>query len=243
MFPLRDSVPKDRTPTVVYSLIVINTLVFLLQINLGNIDAIHFTYELGLVPYGFFDATGQLRPEVTAWDAYPFLTATFLHGGWLHIILNMWTLFIFGSTLEGRLGSPQFLIFYLCCAVASTYAHGYFNPLSEVPVIGASGAIAGVIGAYAVRFPRARITLLVPIVIIPFIFTIPALAYAAIWFAIQLLQGTWDILMPKMGGIAWWAHIGGFIAGLLLLPVFLIFAPSPRPAGRLPRGPWDYPAD
>jgi membrane associated rhomboid family serine protease len=93
-----------------------------------------------------------------------------------------------------------------------------------------------------VRFPTARITLLVPIVIIPLIFTIPALAYAAIWFGIQLLQGTWDIFMPSMGGgIAWWAHIGGFVAGLVLLPVFLIFAPAPRPPTAWERGPWDYP--
>jgi membrane associated rhomboid family serine protease len=172
----------------------------------------------------------------------PFLTASFLHGGWLHIIFNMWTLFIFGSTLEGRMGSIQFLIFYLCCAVASIYAHGYFNPTSEAPVIGASGAIAGVIGAYALRFPTARITLLVPIIIIPLIFSIPALVYAALWFGFQLLQGAWEALAPSMGGgIAWWAHIGGFIAGLVLLPVFLLFAPTPRSRTPTPwhRGPWD----
>lgn len=242
MFPIRDSVPKDRTPVVVYGLILANALVFLLQISLPPATAINFIYGFGLVPMLFFQPDGALRQGLDAIDLLPFLTASFMHGGWLHVILNMWTLFIFGSTLEGRLGSPQFLIFYLCCAVLSIYAHGYFNPVSQVPVIGASGAIAGVIGAYAVRFPTARITLLVPIIIIPLIFTIPALAYAAIWFAIQLLQGTWDIIMPSLGGgIAWWAHIGGFIAGLVLLPVFLLFAPAPRPRTQWQRGPWDYP--
>jgi membrane associated rhomboid family serine protease len=242
MFPIRDSVPNDRTPVVVYGLIAVNALVFLVQISLPPFAAVHFTYGYGLVPEVYFQPDGALRPGVGTLDMLPFLTATFMHGGWLHVILNMWTLFIFGSTLEGRLGSMQFLIFYLCCAGLSTYAHGYFNATSEVPVIGASGAIAGVIGAYAVRFPTARITLLVPIVIIPLIFTIPALAYAAIWFGIQLLQGTWDIFMPSMGGgIAWWAHIGGFVAGLVLLPVFLIFAPAPRPPTVWERGPWDYP--
>ncbi len=244
MFPLRDSVPQERTPAVVYGLIVINALVFLYQINLGPYEAVRFTYYYGLVPFAFFELGGELRAGVAMTDFWPFLTSTFLHGGWLHIILNMWTLYIFGSTLEGRIGSLQFLLFYLCCAVASTYVHGYFNTASEVPVIGASGAIAGVIGAYAVRFPRARITLLFPIVIIPFIFTIPALAYAAIWFAIQLLQGTWEAMLPSMGGgIAWWAHIGGFVAGLALLPFFLIFAPAAAIPDRMRRGPWDDPPD
>jgi membrane associated rhomboid family serine protease len=240
MFPIRDSVPKYHTPAVVYGLILVNALVFLYQINLGFNQSINFTYTYGLVPDAYFDPAGQLRPGLEPVAFLPFLTSAFLHGGWLHIILNMWTLFIFGSTLENRMGALPFLVFYLCCAVASTVVHGYFNPLSDAPVIGASGAIAGVIGAYAARFPKARITLLVPVVIIPLIFTIPALAYAAIWFAVQLLQGTWEAMTPSMGGgIAWWAHIGGFVAGLALLPFFLIFAPAERADGRWQRGPWD----
>ncbi len=242
MFPIRDLVPKYQTPVVVYGIIAVNTLVFLFQINLAPVEAINFAFSHGLVPAAYFLPDGSLRAGVTATDFWPFLTATFLHGGWLHIILNMWTLFIFGSTLEGRMGSVQFLIFYLLCAVISTYAHGYFNARSDVPVIGASGAIAGVIGAYAVRFPTARITLLLPIIIIPFIFTIPALAYAVIWFGIQLLQGTWDSLIPSMsGGVAWWAHVGGFVAGVVLSPLFLLIAPAPPPQRGLQRGPWDYP--
>jgi membrane associated rhomboid family serine protease len=238
MFPIRDSVPKYQTPVVVYGLIAVNALVFLYQINLGEFEAAKFAYTYGLVPYRYFGSSAFPNGHGIG-DLYPLVTSAFLHGGWLHIILNMWTLFIFGSTLESRMGSLQFLIFYLCCAALSGYAHGYFNAYSEVPVIGASGAIAGVIGAYAVRFPTARITLLVPVIIIPLIFTIPALAYAVIWFAIQLLQGTWDVLMPSMGdGIAWWAHIGGFVAGLVLLPVFLLFEPSP-PQTTWQRGPWD----
>jgi membrane associated rhomboid family serine protease len=242
MFPIRDSIPQVRTPTVVYSLIIVNALIFFYQLNLSAIGGINFVYTFGLIPYSYFQPDGHLRDGVTLYHMLPFLTASFLHGGWLHIIFNMWTLFIFGSTLEGRMGSIQFLIFYLCCAVASIYAHGYFNPTSEAPVIGASGAIAGVIGAYALRFPTARITLLVPIIIIPLIFSIPALVYAALWFGFQLLQGAWEALAPSVGGgIAWWAHIGGFIAGLVLLPIFLLFAPAPRPRAPTPwqRGPWD----
>ena len=241
MFPIRDSVPKDRTPTVVYGLILINALVFLYQLGLSPRAAETFAYTYGLVPARYFYPDGTLASFPFSYYT-PFITAAFLHGGWLHIIFNMWTLFIFGSTLESRIGNVQFLTFYICCAAASTYAHGLFNTLSEVPVIGASGAIAGVISAYAMRFPTARITLLLPIIIIPFIFTIPALAYAVIWFGFQLLQGTWEALTPSIGesSIAWWAHIGGFIAGLLLLPLFLVFAPPERArSGWQQPGPWD----
>ncbi len=237
MFPIKDSVPKYSTPVVVYSIILVNTLVFLVQISTPDPDFI--ISQFAMFPSYHFLPDGTLRPGQGLFDILPFITATFLHGGWLHIIFNMWTLFIFGASLENRLGSPQFLVFYLLCAVASTYAHGYFNAASYVPIIGASGAIAGVIGGYALCFPKARLTLLIPIIFIPLIFTIPALSYAVIWFGIQLLQTTWEAMRPSMGGgIAWWAHIGGFIAGLVLLPVFLLFAP-PRKTGTMTRGPWD----
>lgn len=241
MFPIRDSIPQERIPSVVYGLILLNALVFFYQLGLSPRAANSFAYAYGLVPDRYFYADGALASYPPTYY-FPFLSAAFLHGGWLHIIFNMWTLFIFGSTLEGRLGHIQFLLFYLCCAAASTYAHGFSNPSSDVPVIGASGAIAGVIAAYAMRFPTARITLLLPIIIIPFIFTIPALAYAVIWFGFQLLQGTWEALTPSIGEntIAWWAHIGGFIAGLVLLPFFLIFAPPERArSGWQQPGPWD----
>jgi membrane associated rhomboid family serine protease len=242
MFPIRDSVPTTQTPVVVYGIIAVNTLVFLYQITLSPTMAVDFAYSYGLVPYFYFDGTSGLRHGLAFTDYLPFLTATFMHGGWLHIIFNMWTLLIFGSTLESRMGSPQFLIFYLCCGVVSIFAHGYFNVESQVPVIGASGAIAGVIGAYAVRFPTARVTLLVPIVIIPLIFTVPGVVYAVLWFGIQLLQGAWEKLSPGMGsGIAWWAHVGGFVAGLVLLPVFLLFAPTRPPKRESRPGPWDQP--
>jgi membrane associated rhomboid family serine protease len=242
MFPIRDSVHTTQTPIAVYAIIAVNALVFLYQINLSPPAAVDFTYSYGMVPYIYFDGVSGLRPDLVLTDFVPFLTATFMHGGWLHIIFNMWTLLIFGSTLESRLGTPQFLVFYLCCAFFSTFAHGYFNAESQVPVIGASGAIAGVIGAYAVRFPTARITLLVPVIIIPLIFTVPAVVFAAVWFGIQLLQGAWETLRPSMGGgIAWWAHIGGFVAGLVLLPVFLLFAPTRPPEREWRLGPWDYP--
>ncbi len=149
-----------------------------------------------------------------------------MHGGWWHLILNMWTLFIFGSSLEGRIGRPQFLSFYLVCGLIASIAHVYFNQDFAVPALGASGAIAGVLGAYATTFPRAKLTILILIVIIPFFFRIPALAYALIWFGFQFAQGFIDLASPSMGaGIAWWAHIGGFLAGVLLIP-FWRFGPD-----------------
>lgn len=237
MFPIRDSIPAVRTPVVVYLIIAANTAVFLYQEALGANASIVFSYTYGLVPIRYFDPDWGLANGLPASDYWPFLTAAFLHGGWLHIILNMWMLFIFGQTMEGRMGAIPFLAFYLACAAASIFAHAWFNATSEVPVVGASGAIAGVIGAYALTFPKARITLIVPVIFIPLIFTIPAIAFALIWFAVQVLQGTSDILAPSMdGGIAWWAHIGGFIAGMVLLPVFLAFAPA-REQGEA-RQPW-----
>jgi membrane associated rhomboid family serine protease len=239
MFPIRDSVPSTQTPVIVFALIAANVAVFLYQNSLGSNAAMVLTYEYGLVPRRYFDPYWGLRTGLSPNDYWPFLTATFLHGGWLHIILNMWTLYIFGATMEGRMGSIPFLMFYLACAVASTAVHAWFNWASDVPVIGASGAIAGVIGAYAMSFPTARITLLVPIIIIPLIFDIPAVAFAAIWFGMQLLQGAWETLTPSMGGgIAWWAHIGGFLAGIVLLPMFLLFAPPRRVSQPTPPGPW-----
>ena len=239
MFPIRDSVRTDHTPVVVYALIAVNTAVFLYQQSLGENAAAVFTYKYGLVPLRYFDPYWARSHGLSPTNYWPFLTTAFLHGGWLHIILNMWTLYIFGQTMEGRMGSAPFLVFYLACAVASTATHGWFNADSDVPVVGASGAIAGVIGAYAVSFPTARITLLVPIIIIPFIFEIPAVVFAGIWFGMQLLQGAWEIFTPSMGGgIAWWAHIGGFIAGILMLPLFLVFAPARRISGPWQPGPW-----
>lgn len=249
MFPIHDSIPKIRTPFVVYVLIAVNAAIFFYQLSLPESETRLFIYHYAMVPKCYFGLGGVDGGSIAWFDYIPFLSSAFLHGGWLHIIINMWTLFIFGSSLEGRLGSAKFFLFYLCCAVSSTYAHGYFNSASGSPVIGASGAIAGVIGAYVLTFPQARVTLLVPIIIIPFVFSIPAVAFGVVWFGTQVLQGVWEMSAPGVGDrIAWWAHIGGFVSGLVLLPVFLLFAPKP-PAPPQPRppqrewepGPWDGP--
>lgn len=240
MIPLRDNVLLSRMPVAVYALIAVNAAVFLYELCLPADDTVLLVYEYGLVPQRYTDPAWAVLNGLPPGNHWPFLTSTFLHGGWLHIAFNMWTLYLFGSTLEARLGAVQFLVFYLCCAVGSTAVHAYFNADSTMPVIGASGAIAGVIGAYAATFPRARITLLVPIVFIPLIFSIPAIAFATVWFGIQLLQGTTDVFSSTLGDhIAWWSHIGGFVTGIILLPVFLLLAPARSTQFRWERDPWD----
>ncbi|MGA7329135.1 MAG: rhomboid family intramembrane serine protease [Rhodomicrobium sp.] len=261
MFPLKDSIRIPYAPVITYLLILINTVVFLYQDTLSPRDAYTFSMHHALVPRVYFDSAWASTKGLNPYDYLPFIEGTFMHGGWLHLILNMWTLFIFGASLEGRIGRLGFLSFYLVCGVLASLAHAYFNKDSTVPTLGASGAIAGVLGAYAVTFPRARITILILIVIIPFFFKIPALGYALIWFAFQFLQGFIDLASSSMGGgIAWWAHIGGFLAGMLLIPLWrlgpdrtvdeaelarLSYAPAgpPRPTQHPPsgwtRGPWD----
>jgi membrane associated rhomboid family serine protease len=253
MIPIRDSIRIPRAPAVTYGLILVNAAVFLYQTTLPMPAAWAFSLEYALVPRRYFDPAWGYYNGLSPDNYLPFITGTFMHGGWLHIILNMWTLYIFGSSLEGRLGRGPYLIFYLLCGIAASFAHAWFNQESMVPALGASGAIAGVTGAYAVTFPRARILILIPIIIIPLFFTVPALAFALIWFAVQFLQGAIDLVSASMGGgIAWWAHIGGFIAGVALIPFFR-FGPDEtrdmwnvRPTGPVTsrwrwRGPDDQP--
>ena len=221
LFPIRDSVTRSRAPVTVWAIIAANIAAFLYQLSLGDQELEWFLYQHALVPRRYFFPAWGASNGLSPLDLTPFLTNTFLHGGFLHIILNLWILYIFGPALEDRLGRPRFLALYLLSGLAASIAHAVFNAASPVPVLGASGAIAGVIAAYAVRFPYAWVRVVVPIVIIPLFFSIPAIVFAGLWFFMQVLQGATELMSPFGGaaGIAWWAHIGGFIAGFLLLPV------------------------
>ncbi len=221
MFPLKDSIRIPSAPLAIYLIILINAIVFLYQESLSNAAARAFLLEYALVPRRYFDPAWAQLQGLNPHGYLPFISGTFIHGSWWHIVLNMWMLFIFGASLEGRIGRLGFLSFYLVCGFIASFAHAYFNMDSTIPALGASGAIAGVLGAYATTFPRAKILILILIVIIPFFFKIPALGFALIWFGFQFLEGFVHLASPSTGGgIAWWAHIGGFVAGLVLIPLW-----------------------
>jgi membrane associated rhomboid family serine protease len=216
MFPIQNGVATRYAPVVTWCLIASNCAIFLFQISLGPTEQEWLLLRFALIPARDFNASGWMGPA----DYLPFVTNMFLHGGWLHLILNMWSLWIFGAAVEDRLGALSYLVFYLATGIAASFAHAFFNPLSDVPALGASGAIAGVIGCYVRLFPYARLIVVVPILFLPLFFEIQAVFFAAFWFLIQVLQGTLELLTPSGGGgVAWWAHVGGFIAGLLLTPV------------------------
>ncbi len=154
--------------------------------------------------------------------AISYLTANFLHGGWLHIIGNMWALWIFGDNVEDRMGHVRFAVFYLLCGIAAGMVHLFTNPHSTIPTVGASGAIAGVMGAYFILFPRSRVIVLVPILIFPFFFEVPAVFYIGFWAFMQVFSGTLSLADARaVGGVAWWAHVGGFITGMVLRFFFI----------------------
>ena len=222
MIPLRDENPSRTPPYVVWALILANALVFLLELSLPP-DSLQVFFNLfGIVPARFTHPEWARALGFPVDDWWPFLTSIFIHGGWLHIIGNMWFLWIFGDNVEDRMGHGRFLLFYLLCGVLAGMAHLLTNPSSTVPAFGASGAIAGVLGAYLLFFPRARVLVLFPIVIWPLFFVLPASLYLGIWFVMQFFSGTFSLLAPSHGGgVAWWAHIGGFLAGLTLAPFFI----------------------
>ena len=220
MFPLKDSIRIPFIPLSAYAIILANAAIFLYQQSLRPQAAYNFSLHYALVPRRYFDAAWAQLSGLDPHNYLPFISGTFMHAGWWHIVLNMWTLFIFGRSLEGRIGRFGFLTFYLTCGIAASFAHAWFNQDSTMPALGASGAIAGVLGAYAVTFPRAKITILVLIIILPLFFKIPALAYALVWFGFQFLEGFWDWTGGGGGGVAWWAHVGGFVAGAVLIPLW-----------------------
>lgn len=214
MIPLRDANPSHSFPLVTVGIIVVNTLVFLYEVGMG--PALNrFILSYGFVPAVYFHLSHNEPWNLSA-RFLPMITSMFLHGGWMHLIGNMWTLWIFGDNVEERLGRGRYLLYYLACGLAACYLHYLTGPRSGIPVVGASGAIAGVMGGYFVLFPRARIVTLVPVFIFLQVMTLPAVLFLAFWFFIQLLNGTVASAASFGGGVAWWAHVGGFIAGALM---------------------------
>lgn len=227
MFPLRDTVRSRTFPAVNYGLIAINVLIFLIEASLGPRGFDNVINILGIVP-----ARLSLSQPLSLFTLF---TSMFLHGSWFHLISNMWTLYIFGDNVEDRMGTVRYLVFYLLAGVISGVVHivvsitvyGIDSPLARIPTVGASGAIAGVLGAYLILYPRSRVITLIPLLILPWFVEIPAFIFLGFWFFSQLSSGLLSLgSYGVFGGIAWWAHIGGFIVGVLLVKLFIR---RPRP--------------
>ncbi|MBF0203540.1 MAG: rhomboid family intramembrane serine protease, partial [Desulfamplus sp.] len=215
MIPIRDTIISKNIPVATYVTMGLNTL-FYIYLAAIQTDPALFVYTYGFVP------AKLTVPEIATYFSFPdmlFSTVSymFLHGGLWHFIGNMWFLYIFGDNVEDHMGTFRFAGFYIICGVASALLHFFLNPLSPVPTIGASGAIAGVMGAYFILYPKAKILTLIPIIIIPWFVDIPAFIFLGFWFLMQFYNATGN---AGASGIAWWAHVGGFIAGIVMVKMW-----------------------
>lgn len=216
MIPLHDDNPTAITPVLTYGLVGLNVLMFFWQLSLGPAQE-QFIYALGVIPAVLFD-TRELPPEVALVPPeVTIFTSMFLHGGWAHLLGNMLYLWIFGNNIEDAMGRGRFIIFYLICGIAAVFAQALPNPDSTVPMIGASGAISGVLGAYVLLYPHARVLVGIPFGFYLHMVRIKAGWVLGLWFALQIGS---SMFQQGEAGVAWYAHIGGFVAGLALVPLF-----------------------
>lgn len=216
MIPLRDSTRSRSFPLITIGLIMINLYIYFVQATSSRVELQSIIATYALIPAHF---TERLRELSWAGILYPpLVTSTFLHGSWFHVLFNMLYLWVFGDNIEDKLGRFPFLLFYLLAGIGGNIAHIITNPASPIPLVGASGAVAGVLGAYFITFPRARVTSLIFILFFITIRDIPAVVFLFIWFAIQVFNGVANL--GVMGStVAYWAHIGGFVAGIFLMLV------------------------
>lgn len=217
MIPLKDTIPSERFPVTTIFLIMANIAVFFYEISLGP-QLPELVKFAGVVPSRFFNPQLNVSPGFLE-RYFPIFTSLFLHGGWVHLLGNMLYLWIFADNIEGRLGHFKFLTFYLLCGLGASLAHIFANPTSSMPSIGASGAIAGILGAYFILYPKSRIITLVPIFFFFQIIELPAFIFLGVWFLMQFFSGVLTLgpRTAQAGGIAWWAHIGGFLSGIFLI--------------------------
>ena len=216
MIPFRDNVRCRTTPVVTVSLIIVNSLVFFYELSLGS-ETQAFLSRYGVTPSNLvqWPASGQSFASV----GIPYLTSMFLHGGWFHLIGNMWFLWIFGDNVEDAMGTARFVAFYLVCGLAAAALQVAMGPDSIIPMVGASGAIGGVMGAYIVLYPRVHVHMLVFLGFFITTFAVPAVFMLAYWLLIQLVSGLFS-LGAEGGGVAFWAHVGGFVGGMALIFMF-----------------------
>jgi membrane associated rhomboid family serine protease len=217
MFPLQDTIPSRSVPVVTWTLIVINVLVFLLETSMGEVQLERFLQTFGVVPVRFLESFSLAQ-------VFTVFTSMFLHGGWAHLIGNMWFLHIFGDNVEDRMGAFNYLLFYLIAGTCAAVVQIEISASSATPMIGASGAISGVLGAYWVLFPHSRVITMVPIFFVPQFFEIPAVFFLGLWFTTEFFSGFFSLAGAAAdevgGGVAFWAHVGGFAVGMLTAWLF-----------------------
>ncbi len=218
MIPLRDTIPSRRPPVVNVLLIIANVLAFLFELSLGP-KLSQFIGVVAAVPAKIVFAFEQ--GTISIQNFVPIVTSMFLHGGWLHLGGNMLYLWIFGDNVEDKMGHGRYLAFYLLCGIGATALHIYMEPSSHTPIVGASGAIAGVLGAYFLLFPQSKVLTLVPIWFFLQVVELPALIFIGFWFVMQFFYGIFSLGFEEIGGgVAWWAHVGGFATGMVLVYPF-----------------------
>ncbi len=219
MIPIRDTAPCYSRPLVTWGIMAVCIIVFVSMQLMPDQLSLRLINLYGMVPIRYTSHYHGLP-----FDGYlSFLTSLFLHGNWLHLIMNMWFLWIFGDNVEDRMGRLPFLIFYIVCGLLATYLQWFFDPNLTIPVVGASGAIAGVLAAYFFLYPLERVVVWVPILFLPIVIHVPAIAFLGLWVLVQLHSATTAMLFESTAvvDVAWWAHLGGFIAGSILYRWFL----------------------
>ena len=218
MIPLHDDNPTELTPVITVSLIVLCTLVFIWQVSLGGQTGQAVVYSLGVIPAVLLDKVNLPEELVLVPASLTVFTSMFLHGGFMHLAGNMLYLWIFGNNVEDAMGHFRFVAFYLLCGVAAVAGQVLQNPDSQIPMIGASGAISGVLGAYLLLYPHARVLVAIPLGFILYTARLAAIWVLGFWFFIQIVSSI--LADPDHAGVAWFAHIGGFVTGMVLIPVF-----------------------
>jgi membrane associated rhomboid family serine protease len=236
MIPLKDDTPRFSTPYITYFLIALNTVIFLYEVaGFGPRARNQFLFQFGMVPARITGLMTGVHHVSAGTALLPILTSMFLHASWLHLIGNMWVLWIFGDNIEDYLGHFLYIVFYLLSGLAAAFTHTVLNAGSVVPTVGASGAIAGVMGAYFVLYPRAKVLTLVPLIVFFTFWWLPAWIVLGYWFLLQFFGGAATavaVSSQTTGGIAFWAHVGGFVAGIVLVKLF------PARVRRLRYGTW-----
>ena len=231
MVPLNDDNPTTKTAFVVYALIIANVLIFLYEISFSDAQLRQFFYSWAVVPCQLSNTCSAQFPTSPVPEWLTLVTAQFLHGGWLHLGGNMLFLWIFGNNVEDCLGHVKFLIFYLACGILASLSQWFFSSGSAIPSLGASGAIAGVMGAYILRYPQAKVLTLLPLGFFITTVRIPAFFFLGFWFVQQAFYGVASLNAPanigmEGGGVAYWAHAGGFVFGAILGPLMGLFSSS-----------------